>query len=184
MRLADGSAPGTGTVGTADECGEFIRSLYAQHGSLLLRYAVRLLGGDWHRAEDVLQEAAVRAWRHASVLGLKVEEARPWMFTVVRNLVTDHHRARLIRPPEVSTQLLDMPVEDGLDGLLTRRAVTEALEELSEQHREVIQLMYYLECSVAQAAEHLGIPPGTVKSRSYYALRALRKVLAERGITG
>ncbi|WP_217144826.1 sigma-70 family RNA polymerase sigma factor [Streptomyces sp. AC627_RSS907] len=180
------SATGTGerTDGAAaDECAEFIQLLYAEHGTPLLRYAARLLGGDWHRAEDVLQEAALRAWKHAEELGLKVEEARPWMFTVVRNLAIDHHRARRIRPPETpSVELRDLSVEDGTDRVLMSQAVLEALAELTDQHREVIQLMYYLECSVAQAAEYLGVPPGTVKSRSYYALRALRKVLEERGI--
>jgi RNA polymerase sigma-70 factor (ECF subfamily) len=62
--------------------------------------------------------------------------------------------------------------------------VLEALRDLNEQQRTVIQLMYYLECSVAQAAEHLGIPSGTVKSRAFYAMRALRKALEERGALG
>ncbi|MCX4993611.1 sigma-70 family RNA polymerase sigma factor [Streptomyces sp. NBC_00568] len=184
--------PVTGAAGTTDhsgeapidQCEEFIRLLYAEHGTLLLRYAARLLGGDWHRAEDILQEATFRAWKHASTLGMKVEEARPWLYTVVKNLIIDHHRARKIRPPEsMSLELLEASVADEADRLLTSQVVLEALDELTEQHREIIKLMYYLECSVAQVSEHLGIPPGTVKSRSYYALRALKKALASRGVT-
>ncbi|MCL7430312.1 sigma-70 family RNA polymerase sigma factor [Streptomyces sp. YS415] len=163
---------------------DFIRRLYAEHGALLLRYAARLLGGDWHRAEDILQEASLRAWKHASTLGLNVAEARPWMFTVVKNLVIDHRRARNIRPPEnLSLDTLEnaTAADDSVERLLTSHVVTQALGDLSEQHREIIRLMYYLECSVAQVSHHLGIPPGTVKSRSYYALRALKKALAARG---
>ncbi|WP_225858908.1 sigma-70 family RNA polymerase sigma factor [Streptomyces albicerus] len=193
MRRTTDPVPGMNTVGMtkhfnealSDRCGEFIRELYAEHGTLLLRYAARLLGGDWHRAEDVLQEAAVRAWKHASALDMNVTEARPWLYTVVKNLVIDQHRARQIRPAEaMSFEFLDASVADGTDSLLTSHLVIEALGELSEQHREIIKLMYYLECSVAQVSAHLGIPPGTVKSRSYYALRALRKELACRGVTG
>ncbi|MFI2351820.1 sigma-70 family RNA polymerase sigma factor [Streptomyces sp. NPDC019443] len=169
----------------SDRCEEFIRELYAEHGTLLLRYAARLLGGDWHRAEDILQEAAVRAWKHASALDMNVAEARPWLYTVVKNLVIDQHRARKVRPAEaMSLQLLDISVADGTERLLTSQVVIEALGEVTDQHREIIKLMYYLECSVAQVSAHLGIPPGTVKSRSYYALRALRKVLEDRGVTG
>ncbi|MEV6962453.1 sigma-70 family RNA polymerase sigma factor [Streptomyces sp. NPDC051207] len=165
---------------------EFVRRIYAEHGALLLRYAARLLGGDWHRAEDILQEAALRAWKRSTTLGLNVTEARPWMFTVVKNLVIDHRRARSIRPPENSS--LDVlrtdPCQDGtIERFLTSHTVLEAFEDLTEQHRDIIKLMYYLECSVAQVADHLGIPPGTVKSRSYYALRALKKALHDRGVT-
>ncbi|MEU1042201.1 sigma-70 family RNA polymerase sigma factor [Streptomyces sp. NPDC005551] len=166
------------------DCDAFMKDLYDQYGPVLLRYAARLLDGDWHRAEDILQEAAARAWKHAGFLGTRGEHIRPWLFTVVRNLVVDHHRARRIRPLDL------MPGEeldaawDGTDSTLTSHVVLEALRDLNEQQRTVIQLMYYLECSVAQAAEHLGIPPGTVKSRAFYAMRALRKSLAGRGVLG
>ncbi|MEZ3182086.1 sigma-70 family RNA polymerase sigma factor [Streptomyces pimonensis] len=159
----------------------FIRTIYDRYGPLLLRYAARLLDGDWHKAEDTLQETAARAWKHAHYLGSRDEIVRPWLFTVVRNLVIDHHRSRQIRPLEL------MPVEEldaareAPENLLTLHVVLEALQDLPEQQRTVIRLMYYLECSVAQAAEHLGIPPGTVKSRAFYAVRALRKALEERG---
>ncbi|MFL1905828.1 sigma-70 family RNA polymerase sigma factor [Streptomyces tauricus] len=160
----------------------FIRHIYDQYGLLLLRYATRLLDGDWHKAEDVLQEAVARAWKHAQFLGTRSEHVRPWLFTVVKNIVIDHHRARQIRPMELMpTEELDA-VWDSAESTLTSHVVLEALRELNEQQRTVIQLMYYLECSVAQAAEHLGIPPGTVKSRAFYAMRALRRALEERGI--
>ncbi|MEU8654937.1 sigma-70 family RNA polymerase sigma factor [Streptomyces sp. NPDC048737] len=171
-------------VASDADCDAFLRDIYEQYGPLLIRYAARLLEGDWHKAEDVFQETAARAWKHAGFLGTRGEHLRPWLFTVTRNLVIDHHRARQIRPLEL------VPVEDldascdGTDSALTSHVVREALRELNEQQRTVIQLMYYLECSVAQAAGHLGIPPGTVKSRAFYAVRALRKALEQRGVAG
>ncbi|APY90298.1 RNA polymerase [Streptomyces alfalfae] len=166
------------------DCDAFIEEIYDQYGPLLVRYATRLLDGDWHRAEDMIQEAATRAWKHARFLGARREHVRPWLYTVVKNLVIDHHRARRCRPLEqVPAQELDA-VWDGLETTLTSHVILEALKELNEQQRAVIHLMYYMECSVAQAAEYLGIPPGTVKSRAFYAIRALRTTLAERGVVG
>ncbi|KES03123.1 RNA polymerase [Streptomyces toyocaensis] len=166
-----------------DDHHALIQTIYDRHGPLLLRYAARLLGGDWHKAEDILQETAARAWKHATFLRSHSEHLRPWLFTVVRNLVTDHHRACGLRPLEL------VPIEDldttweSSDHALTLHVVLNALQDLNEQQRTVIRLLYCLECSVAQTAEHLGIPPGTVKSRAFYALRALRKVLEGRGMT-
>ncbi|MFD3324730.1 sigma-70 family RNA polymerase sigma factor [Streptomyces sp. NPDC058701] len=166
------------------DCDAFIKDIYDQYGSLLVRYATRLLDGDWHKAEDIFQETAARAWKHARFLGSRNEGLRPWLFTVVRNLVIDHHRARQVRPLElVPVEELDTS-SDSTASTINSHVVVQALGELNEQQQTVIRLMYFLECSVNQAAEHLGIPPGTVKSRAFYAMRALRKALEKQGILG
>ncbi|MGW3151905.1 sigma-70 family RNA polymerase sigma factor [Streptomyces sp. NPDC001177] len=162
----------------------FISAVYEQHGKLLLRFAARMLGGDWHRAEDVLQEAAIRAWRHAGVLGSSPVGLRPWLFTVVRNLAIDDYRARTLRPVEADgLNDTDVAVPDDVDRLLTQWVVSEALQDLTDQHREVLAHMYFNGSSVALASELLGIPPGTVKSRTHNAMRALGKALTARGLT-
>ncbi|MDO0939064.1 sigma-70 family RNA polymerase sigma factor [Streptomyces sp. DG2A-72] len=167
----------------SDDCEEFVRALYHHHATPLLRYAARLLGGDWHKAEDLLQEATARAWRHFASAGTDPVSIRPWLFTVVRNLAIDHHRAQLIRPSETQAiEDLDLPVDDAIDRMLTTQIVLDALSLLTPAQRKVLTLTYYRGYSVVQAAEHLGIPPGTVKSRSYYALRALRDTLRARGV--
>ncbi|MCX2928375.1 sigma-70 family RNA polymerase sigma factor [Streptomyces sp. NEAU-W12] len=165
-------------------CDAFILTIYERYGTLLLRYAARLLDGDCHKAEDILQETVVRAWKNAHYLSTRDELVRPWLFTVVRNLVIDHHRSQRLRPLELMAVVESDATCKEPENLLTLHMVLEALQELAEQQRTIIKLMYYLECSVAQAAQHLGIPPGTVKSRAFYALRALRKVLEERGVVG
>ena len=76
-----------------------------------------------------------------------------------------------------------VPVDDDVDRALDARQVTDALASLSVDHRQVLIETYYRGRSVAEAATALGVPPGTVKSRTYYALRALRLVLEERGVT-
>ncbi|BFV58250.1 hypothetical protein KCMC57_up33540 [Kitasatospora sp. CMC57] len=160
----------------------FVRDVYDRYGPLLVRYAARLLDGDWHKAEDILQETAARAWKHGRFLDTRGDHLRPWLYTVTRNLVIDHHRARRNRPLELmAVEDLDTSW-DSTESTITTHAVLKALRELNEQQRAVIHLMYYLECSVAQAAEHLGVPPGTVKSRAFYAVRALRRALEREGV--
>lgn len=161
-----------------------LRTLYDEHAAALYGYALRLTGGDRGRAEDVVQEALIRAWRHLDTLDESRGSVRPWLFTVIRHLVVDAHRARAARPAEVGEAPLAVvpdPVDD-LDAALDRIVIADALGSLSAEHRAVLLETFYRGRSVAEAATELGIPEGTVKSRSYYALRALRLALTERGV--
>jgi RNA polymerase sigma-70 factor, ECF subfamily len=163
----------------ADEA--FVRALYAEHGGALLRYALHLTGGDRQRAEDLVQETIVRAWRHPEALTDR--PARPWLFAVARNLAVDHYRARRARPHEVGEEALALvPAPDEADRALESWAVADAVRALRPDHRRVLLETYYKGKSVAEAATALGIPAGTVKSRTFYALRALKLALEERGL--
>lgn len=163
---------------------EGLRALYDGHAPVLLAYALRLTGGDRARAEDIVQETLVRAWRNLDRLDAGAGPVRPWLFTVAQRLAIDAHRARRARPPETGdTALASVPGLDELEATLDRIVVTDALDSLSPEHRAVLVETYYRGRSVAEAAQVLGIPPGTVKSRCYYALRALKLALAERGVT-
>lgn len=162
----------------ADEA--LIRSLFDEHGRALLAYATRLTG-DRSAAEDVVQETLLRAWRHPDVLVNGKGSVRGWLLTVARNIITDRARARAARPTEVAESPATHPVEhDYADQVVNSVVVLEALDKLSADHREVLVEIYFRGRSISEAAESLGIPPGTVKSRSYYALRALRDVFGGR----
>jgi RNA polymerase sigma-70 factor, ECF subfamily len=170
------------TRGDGGESG--LRALYDAHAIALLGYAMRLCGGDRARAEDLVQETLVRAWRHLDVLDPSAAPVRPWLFTVAQHLAIDAHRAREARPHEVGeAALAGVSGLDELGAVLDRIVVVDALASLSPEHRAVIVETYYRGRTVAEAARVLGIPPGTVKSRCYYALRALKLALAERGVT-
>jgi RNA polymerase sigma-70 factor, ECF subfamily len=161
-----------------------LRALYDAHAPALLAYALRLCSGDRARAEDVVQETLVRAWQHLDELDPEASPVRPWLFTVAHHVAIDAHRARRARPTEVPDgPLASVPALDDLAGALDRIVVTDALGALSPDHRAVIVETYYRGHTVAEAAVVLGIPPGTVKSRCYYALRALKLALVERGVT-
>lgn len=155
-----------------------VRALYEEHGRALLAYATRLTR-DRAAAEDVVQETLMRAWRHPEVLVNGRGSVRGWLLTVARNLVTDRIRARSARPAELAeSESQPAAVDrDHADQVVDSVVVLGALDTLSEDHRAVLQEVYFRGRSIAEAAEALSIPPGTVKSRCYYALRAMRTSL-------
>ena len=161
---------------------ESLRALYDGHAPVLLAYALRLTDGDRGRAEDIVQETLLRAWRHAAELSS--DDARPWLFTVARRLVVDGYRRRNARPRGVAAEAVigAVPAPDELEGALLAWEVAEALRTLSAEHRRVLLEVHYRDRPVAEAAAVLGIPEGTVRSRTFYALRALRLALEERGV--
>ncbi|MET7993751.1 sigma-70 family RNA polymerase sigma factor [Amycolatopsis sp. NPDC005232] len=152
-----------------------VRTLFAEHGKAMLAYATRLLG-DRAAAEDVVQEALVRAWRNPDSLANGKGSVRAWLLTVVRNLVVDKVRARAARPKEVAESPTTVPVaRDHSSAVVDSIVVREALDGLSPEHREVLEQVYLRGHTVPEAAAQLGIPAGTVKSRSHRALRLLRE---------
>jgi len=157
-----------------------VRTLYHEHGNALLAYATRLTGDRW-TAEDVVQETLLRAWRHADVLSEANGSIRGWLFTVTRNIVTDRARMRAARPAEVTAVLdtaSDTSVGDHSQRIVDSMAALDALEQLSEEHRAVVVVLYVRGLSAPEAAEVLGIPVGTVKSRAHRAMLTLRNLMS------
>jgi RNA polymerase sigma-70 factor (ECF subfamily) len=161
---------------------QFIADAYEEHGLAVLSLATRLCAGDRHRAEDVLQETMLRAWRSAAELAASGRPLRPWLFTVARRVVIDQARARRARPAEIGDAALRaVPARDPFDDVLTRLDVVQAARSLSPGHRAVFVELYGRDSPVARVASTAGLPAGTVKSRAFYALRALRSALDEPG---
>lgn len=144
-------------------------------------YATRLLG-DPVAAEDVVQEALIRAWRNPDVFANNKGSVRGWLLTVVRNIVIDRSRAKGSRPPEIAEEidLADrIPGQrDHAEAVAAQITVHEALGSLSPEHRAVLEQLYLHGRSLEETAAALAVPKGTVKSRSFYALRFLREHLA------
>ncbi len=171
----------------AESAGEVrLRRLYAEHGSVLLGYCTRLCNGDRQRGEDIVQETLVRAWRHPLPSGATSDAERAWLMTVARNVAIDGFRARSSRPQEVggdALELLDLQSdENAIDRAVEQWTVAESLAALSPDHRAVLVETFFHGHSVAEAAVVLGIPEGTVKSRAFHAVRALRRTLATKGV--
>lgn len=157
-----------------------LAALQREHGRPLFALLLRLCDGDRQRAEDLVQETLVRAWQHPEALRAEhFDSVRPWLLTVARRLAIDARRARQARPAEVGDAVLENArvISDHAERAAAALDVRKAVKTLTPEHREVLVLVYFQGASVAEAATALGIPPGTVKSRAYYALRALRRVL-------
>jgi RNA polymerase sigma-70 factor (ECF subfamily) len=160
-----------------------MRQLHDEHAAALWSYCLRLTGQDRTRAEDVVQETLLRAWRHLPELDSAEGRVRAWLFTVARNIVVDewrsqrgHRELAMAEVPEVTE------LGDRTDQMLLSWVVAEAIAKLSPEHRAVLLECYYRGAPVADAARRLNVPEGTVKSRTHYALRALRLALAEMGV--
>ena len=161
---------------------DLMRALHDEHAASLWGYCLRLTGGDHARAQDVVQETLLRAWRHPSVLDQSQRSARSWLFTVARNVVIDDWRTRRSRLELSTGDVPEVAPRDRTDELLQSWMVADALSHLSEDHRRCSSSATTGGGPVADAAQRLGVPVGTVKSRTHYALRALRLALEEMGV--
>jgi RNA polymerase sigma-70 factor (ECF subfamily) len=161
-----------------------MQALHDEHAADLWRYCLHLTMGDAARAQDVCQDTLLRAWQHPDVLSRSSAQTRAWLFTVARNLVIDQWRSRRSHPETITAEVPETEQQDHVDQLLQSWVVAEAMTRLSADHRQVLHECYFDGRSVAEAARRLGIAEGTVKSRTHYALRALRLALEELGVNG
>jgi RNA polymerase sigma-70 factor (ECF subfamily) len=155
-----------------------VREAYAAHAGELYGFAVRSLG-DRGLAEEAVQETFLRAWRAGERFDPQIGSLRTWLFAILRNVVIDLGRARAARPG-VAEGGVEPSVEPFEEALLAWQ-IEEAMRRIGDQHRHVLLETYYRGRPYAEVAEELGVPEGTVKSRVYYGLRALRVALEEIG---
>lgn len=162
-----------------------LRAAYAAHAGEMFGFAARSLD-DRGLAEEAVQETFVRAWRFGDRFDPQLGTMRTWLFAILRHVVTDIARARAIRPEPASDETIQRATdrgasEDRLEQALLAWQIEEALRRIGEDHRRVVLETYYRRRPYSEVAVTLGIPEGTVKSRVYYALRALRLTLEEMG---
>lgn len=160
-----------------------IADLYAAHAGELYGFAYRALG-DRGLAEEATQETFVRAWRHTAQFDPEKGSVRAWLFGIARHVVIDMHRKRSVRPVLSTEDQREIPVGDAsLDQVLLCWQVEEALRRISSDQRHALMEVYYRDRSCKEVAAELNIPEGTLKSRVYYGLKAMRRVLEELGWT-
>jgi len=165
-------------VGASRQEAAVFRRLYAEHGGALLRLATSLADGDRGHAEDLVQDTMLRAWTHRHSSDIQHRSPRPWLTTIARRLAIDARRARRARPreTELNEQIL---LADGqqADASIDEVGVRAAVASLPASQRQVLAEIYFRDRSVTETARLLQIPPGTVRSRTFYGLRALRHAL-------
>jgi RNA polymerase sigma-70 factor (ECF subfamily) len=153
--------------------------LYQRYSRPVFGLALRRLG-DRGRAEDAVQETFASIWRSAGSYKPDRGPGAPWLYAVARNAIVDRARAR----NEIPSEIPDEPTPDPGPGDKAEQSwiawrVHRALEELPEREREVLALAYWSGLSQSEVAEFLGIPLGTVKTRTRSALAKLSDLLEE-----
>jgi RNA polymerase sigma-70 factor, ECF subfamily len=157
-----------------------LKTLYADHGRALLAYAERFTN-DRGRAEDVVQETFLRAWRRLPGLLEDDRSVRAWLFLVTRRLLVDSARAASTRPALADEEpTFEGIVDGGFDQLLDHTLLVEAMQRLSEPHQQILVETFFAGHPVHVAAARLGVPPGTARSRLHYAISQLRRQLDPR----
>jgi len=172
--MAEREAAVINRIASGDE--KAFEELYNANARKVFAY-LRARNIDRETAADVLQETFTAAWRDA---GKYRGGAKPltWLIAIARHKLADEMRARQrarASPPEESSGSHDPAAEAG-----ERLSVRQAVQELSDGHRELLHLVFVLGMSYAEAAEVLQVPEGTVKSRMFSLKRQLTGRLAGR----
>ena len=167
---------------------EAVHAAYLAYGPELYRFVLRGLG-ETGAAQDVVQETFLKAWRFADRYDPKLSSLRGWLFGIARNAMIDQTRSAKARPWQAAVvdpqgpQALAAPVGDGTDQMLTAWVVEEALRRVSDQHRVALIQTHLLERPYDEVADELGVPVGTLRSRVFYGLKALRVAMDDMGVS-
>jgi RNA polymerase sigma-70 factor (ECF subfamily) len=154
-------------------------TLYQRYARPVFGLALRRLG-DRGRAEDAVQETFASIWRSASTYKPDRGPGAPWLYAVARNAIVDRARNRTEIPAEIPEETAHGPgPADQAEQNWVSWRVHRALEELNEREREVVSLAYWSGLSQSEVAEFLGIPLGTVKTRTRAALMHLSEILGD-----
>jgi RNA polymerase sigma-70 factor (ECF subfamily) len=167
----------------AGDIGAPVAELYRRYGKRLYRFGVQQLGNKG-LAEEMVQETFVRLWRAAGRFDAEKSSVGTYLYVIARSVAADIRK----RPSSRSLMPVDdvdlPPIPDEVDQILDSIVVREALDGLGRGHADVIRLAHEEGLTQAQIADRLGLPLGTVKTRTFHGMRALRAALIERGFHG
>jgi RNA polymerase sigma-70 factor, ECF subfamily len=166
-----------------DDSGDSLRELYRSYSGELFGFALNALG-ERGAAEELVQEVFTRAWRHAERYDPTRASVRTWLYQIARHAIIDLRRRASVRPglPRHELEPSEEAAGETLEQAMLGWQVATALERLTPEHRQMIRLAHLQGMTMREIAEQTRLPVGTVKSRTWYALRALRLVLEEMGV--
>jgi RNA polymerase sigma-70 factor, ECF subfamily len=165
---------------------EALRDVYSRYGGPMLTAALHHLDGDRRLAEEAVQAAMLKAWRAAPTFNT-TRPLAPWLYSIVRNCAIDLRRHER-RHQRASLDTMDRELasggNDAFESAATAWAVRAALEQLAAKEYAVMRLTYFEGLTQGEIAARLGVPLGTVKTRSARAHHRLRVVLDSQVTTG
>jgi RNA polymerase sigma-70 factor, ECF subfamily len=163
----------------AGDIGDPMAELYRRYARRLYRYGLQALG-DAGLAEEMVQESFVRLWRNAGQFDAARGSVAAYLIVIGRSVAADVRKRPSSRPLDPLEETLLPSERDGVDEILSSLMVREAVDSLSPAHRQVLMLSE-AGLTQTQIAARLELPLGTVKTRTFHALRALRAALARKG---
>lgn len=161
-----------------------LQSLFGRHNVRIFRFIVRLVGNE-AVAEELTNEVFIDVWKNAGKFEGR-SAATTWLYAIARNKAISSLRRRKDEElddamAEAIPDTQDTP-EVAIQKTDKSSALRQCLAQLSPEHREVIDLVYYHEKSVREVSEITDTPEATVKTRMFYARKALSELLLEAGI--
>ena len=153
------------------DLGHPLEELYDRYAARLHGLGLRLLG-DPGLAEELVQETFVRLWQSADRYDPQRGSVPSFLFTIARRLAIDLWRRPSSKPFTDLGAVDRGPEQDPGD----------ALASLPEGQRVVLELLYLQDLTQRQVADRVGVPLGTVKTRAFYGLRALKEALRQRDV--
>lgn len=152
-----------------------VRDLYDRYGKSVFTVAYRALG-DRGLAEEAVQQTFLQAWRAAGKFDPERDPA-PWLYAIARRVAVDlYRRERRHQSDREETEVAVLP--HSFEGAWEAWEVRSALDRVPDDEREILRATHFLGLTHEETAERLGIPVGTVKSRSYRAHRRLAELLS------
>lgn len=172
-----------GTPSSAEAAERFVRRLHSEHANALFGWAQNRFH-DREDAEEIVAETLARAWRFHDTFDPQRGSERSWIFGIARNTAVDHFRKsrrhlQLVSEEEPGPEAV---FDDPIERIAEASIIRDVLDALPDHQRSVIIETFFMGRTTNQVAGLLGIPDGTVKSRLFYGLKALRAALEERGV--
>jgi RNA polymerase sigma-70 factor (ECF subfamily) len=155
---------------------QVVRAVYERYGRAVHTIAVSVLH-DQSAAADVVQATFLNAWRAASRF-TPDRDLGPWLYSIARRQAIDAYRRERRSEPTDPSELDIVEMPPSLEQAWEAWQVRLALDELPADERDVVRLSWYDGLAHPEIAERLGVPIGTVKSRSFRAHKRLASLLA------
>ena len=166
-----------------DRSEDAFRSLFNEYGPRVRNFMMQQ-GADPGLAEELAQETLITVWRKASLYSAEKGSATTWIYTIARNLRTDHIRRQRAwqELTEEHAQKIpsgDVPADEAMDARQRQVRVQAVLKELPPEQVEVVRLAFMEGLPHSEIATRLSLPLGTVKSRIRLAYQKLRTALED-----
>lgn len=153
--------------------------LFGYYGERVFRYAYRLIS-DQGKAEEVTNDVMLEVWKNAAKFERR-SKVSTWILGITRHLAFNSQRRKTFETVDIdeTTPIADTSpaVEVETDQRVLKQGLRRALGKLSAEHRDVIELTFFLGCDYHEIAEIVGCPVNTVKTRMFHARKQLQGIL-------